>query len=80
MSTHIGAQPSEIAPRVLLPGDPLRAKWIAETFLDDPKLYSSVRNMYGFTGTYRGVPVSARYAGGTWQDLRHEYAYRCAAR
>jgi purine-nucleoside phosphorylase len=63
MSTHIGAQPGEIAPRVLLPGDPLRAKWIAETFLEDAKLYSSVRNMYGFTGTYRGIPVSVQGSG-----------------
>jgi purine-nucleoside phosphorylase, family 1 (deoD) len=63
MSTHIGAQPGEIAPRVLLPGDPLRAKWIAETFLDDAKLYSAVRNMYGFTGTYQGVPVSVQGSG-----------------
>ena len=63
MSTHIGAQPGEIAPRVLLPGDPLRAKWIAETYLDDAKLYSSVRNMYGFTGTYQGVPVSVQGSG-----------------
>src|SRR3954469_9065414 len=41
MSTHIGAQPGEIAPRVLLPGDPLRAKWIAETYLEDAKCYST---------------------------------------
>jgi len=57
MSTHIGAPPGAIAPRVLLPGDPLRAKWIAETFLEDATCYSTVRNMYGFTGRYRGVPV-----------------------
>jgi purine-nucleoside phosphorylase len=63
MSTHIGAQPGEIAPRVLLPGDPLRAKWIAETFLDGATCYSTVRNMYGFTGTYRGVPVSVQGSG-----------------
>jgi purine-nucleoside phosphorylase len=63
MSTHIGAQPGEIAPRVLLPGDPLRAKWIAETFLDGAKLYSSVRNMFGYTGSYRGVPVSVQGSG-----------------
>ena len=63
MSTHIGAQPGEIAPRVLLPGDPLRAKWIAETFLDQATCYSTVRNMYGFTGTYRGVPVSVQGSG-----------------
>jgi purine-nucleoside phosphorylase len=63
MSTHIGAQPGEIAPRVLLPGDPLRAKWIAETYLQDAKCYSTVRNMLGFTGTYRGVPVSIQGSG-----------------
>jgi purine-nucleoside phosphorylase len=63
MSTHIGAKPGEIAERILLPGDPLRAKWIAETFLDDAKCYSTVRSMYGFTGTYRGVPVSVQGTG-----------------
>jgi purine-nucleoside phosphorylase len=63
MSIHIGAQPGEIAPRVLLPGDPLRAKWIAETFLEDAKCYSTVRNMLGYTGTYRGVPVSVQGSG-----------------
>lgn len=63
MSTHIGAKPGEIAPRVLLPGDPLRAKWIAETYLDDAKCYSNVRNMFGFTGTYRGVSVSVQGSG-----------------
>ncbi len=63
MSTHIGAQPGEIASRVLLPGDPLRAKWIAETFLEGATCYSTVRNMYGFTGTYRGVPVSVQGSG-----------------
>lgn len=63
MSTHIGAAPGEIAPRVLLPGDPLRAKWIAETFLTDAKCYSTVRSMFGFTGTYNGVPVSVQGSG-----------------
>ncbi len=63
MSTHIGAAPGEIAPRVLLPGDPLRAKWIAETFLTDAKCYSTVRNMFGFTGTYNGVEVSVQGSG-----------------
>ncbi|NJC72817.1 purine-nucleoside phosphorylase [Planosporangium thailandense] len=63
MSTHIGAKPGEIAERVLLPGDPLRAKWISENFLDDAKCYSTVRNMFGFTGTYRGVPVSVQGTG-----------------
>jgi purine-nucleoside phosphorylase len=63
MSTHIGAQPGDIAPRVLMPGDPLRAKWISETYLDDAKCYSTVRNMLGFTGTYQGVPVSIQGSG-----------------
>ena len=63
MSTHIGAQPGEIAPTVLLPGDPLRAKWIAETFLDDARCYSEVRGMYGFTGSWKGEPVSVQGSG-----------------
>lgn len=63
MSTHIGAKVGEVAERVLLPGDPLRAKWIAETYLTDAKCYSTVRNMLGFTGTYRGVPVSVQGTG-----------------
>jgi purine-nucleoside phosphorylase len=63
MSTHIGAQPGQIAPTVLLPGDPLRAKWIAETFLDDATCYTEVRGMYGFTGTWQGRPVSVQGSG-----------------
>jgi purine-nucleoside phosphorylase len=63
MSTHIGAKLGEIAPRVLMPGDPLRAKWIAETYLDDAKCYSTVRNMLGFTGRYQGVDVSIQGSG-----------------
>jgi len=63
MSTHIGAQPGEIAPTVLLPGDPLRAKWIAETFLEDARCYSSVRGMLGFTGTWQGHRVSVQGSG-----------------
>jgi len=63
MSTHIGAQPGEIAERVLMPGDPLRAKWIAETYLEGAKCYSTVRNMFGFTGTYQGIPVSVQGSG-----------------
>ncbi len=63
MSTHIGAKQGEIAERVLLPGDPLRAKWIAEHFLDDAKCYSTVRSMFGYTGTYRGVRVSVQGSG-----------------
>jgi purine-nucleoside phosphorylase len=63
VSTHIGAGPGEIAPLVLMPGDPLRARWIAETFLDDARCYSEVRGMYGFTGTYRGRRVSVQGSG-----------------
>jgi purine-nucleoside phosphorylase len=63
MSTHIGAEPGQIAERVLMPGDPLRAKWIAENFLDDAKCYSSVRNMFGYTGQYQGVDVSVQGSG-----------------
>ncbi|GGK09404.1 purine nucleoside phosphorylase DeoD-type [Pilimelia anulata] len=63
MSTHIGAAPGDIAPRVLLPGDPQRAKWIAETFLSDAVCYSTVRGMLGFTGRYRGEPVSVQGSG-----------------
>jgi purine-nucleoside phosphorylase len=63
MSIHIGAAPGDIAPRVLMPGDPLRAKWIAEQFLTDATCYSTVRSMLGFTGTYQGVPVSVQGSG-----------------
>jgi purine-nucleoside phosphorylase len=63
MSTHIGAQPGEIAERVLMPGDPLRAKWIAETYLEDAKCCSTVRGMLGFTGRWRGVDVSVQGSG-----------------
>jgi purine-nucleoside phosphorylase len=63
MSTHIGAKPGEIASRVLMPGDPLRAKWIAENYLDNAVCYSTVRNMLGFTGTYKGVSVSIQGSG-----------------
>jgi purine-nucleoside phosphorylase len=63
MSTHIGAQQGEIAERVLMPGDPLRAKWIAENFLEDAKCYSTVRGMFGFTGTFGGVAVSVQGSG-----------------
>jgi purine-nucleoside phosphorylase len=63
VSTHIGAEPGQIAPVVLLPGDPKRAQWIAETFLDDATCYSEVRGMLGFTGTWRGHPVSVQGSG-----------------
>jgi len=63
MSVHIGAKPGEIAERVLLPGDPMRAKWIAETFLEDAVCYTQVRGMLGFTGTYQGQRVSVQGSG-----------------
>ncbi|WP_137295426.1 purine-nucleoside phosphorylase [Nocardioides dongxiaopingii] len=63
MSTHIGAAPGDIAPVVLMPGDPLRARWIGETFLDDVACYSEVRGMYGYTGTWRGHRVSVQGSG-----------------
>jgi purine-nucleoside phosphorylase len=63
VSTHIAAAAGEIAPVVLLPGDPLRARWIAETFLDDARCYTEVRGMLGFTGTWRGRPVSVQGSG-----------------
>jgi purine-nucleoside phosphorylase len=63
MSIHIAAKPGEIAETVLLPGDPLRAMFIAETFLENPKQYNEVRNMFGYTGTYKGKPVSVQGTG-----------------
>ena len=63
MSTHIGARPGDIAPVVLLPGDPKRAEWIAETFLEDATCYSEVRGMLGFTGTWQGHRVSVQGSG-----------------
>ncbi|WP_299255398.1 purine-nucleoside phosphorylase [uncultured Aquimarina sp.] len=63
MSTHIAAINGEVAETVLLPGDPLRAKWIAETFLDDPICYNKVRGMFGYTGIYNGKRVSVQGTG-----------------
>jgi purine-nucleoside phosphorylase len=63
VSTHIGAAAGEIAPVVLMPGDPLRARWIAETFLDEARCYTEVRGMYGFTGAWHGRPVSVQGSG-----------------
>jgi len=63
MSVHINAKENEIAETVLLPGDPLRAEYIAETFLEDVKLYNEVRNMFGFTGTYKGKRISVQGTG-----------------
>ena len=63
MSVHISAKPGEIAEAILLPGDPLRAKWIAENFFEDVVQYNSVRNMLGFTGTVNGKRVSVQGTG-----------------
>ncbi len=63
MSIHIAAKSGEIAEAVLLPGDPLRAQFIAETFLENPVRYTDVRNMYGYTGTWKGKRVSVQGTG-----------------
>ncbi|PID15072.1 purine-nucleoside phosphorylase [Sporosarcina sp. P34] len=63
MSIHIDAKPGDIAETVLLPGDPLRAKYIAETFLEDVVQYNEVRNMFGYTGTYKGKRISVQGTG-----------------
>ena len=60
---HINAEPGDFAPTVLMPGDPLRAKYIAETFLDDARLVCDVRNAFGFTGTYRDLGISVMAHG-----------------
>ncbi|TDQ30901.1 purine-nucleoside phosphorylase [Zeaxanthinibacter enoshimensis] len=63
MSVHIAAVKGDIAPTVLMPGDPLRAEWIAKTFLENAVCYNRVRGMLGYTGTYRGKPVSVQGSG-----------------
>lgn len=64
MSTpHISAEKGDFAKTVLMPGDPLRAKYIAENFLEEPKLLNSVRGMLGYTGKYKGKPVSVMGSG-----------------
>ena len=63
MSIHISAQPREIAPIVLMPGDPLRAKYMADHFLKDVKQVSSTRNIYFFTGTYKNIQLSIGASG-----------------
>ena len=60
---HIGAEKGQIAETILLPGDPLRAKYIAETFLEDVVQYNNVRGMLGFTGTYKGKRISVQGTG-----------------
>ena len=63
MTIHIVRKPGEIAETVLLPGDPLRAKWAAETFLEKAKCVNQVRGMLGYTGLWRGNPVTIQGSG-----------------
>lgn len=63
MSVHIEAKPGEIAEIVLMPGDPLRAKYIAETFLENAQCYNQVRGMLGYTGTYKDHRISVQGSG-----------------
>ena len=63
MSIHIGAESGDIAATVLLPGDPMRAKYIAENYLEESYCYNQVRGMYGFTGRYQGNLVSVQGTG-----------------
>lgn len=63
MTIHIGAEKGDIAPTVLMPGDPYRAKWAAETFLKDARCINQVRGMLGFTGTWNGHPVTIQGSG-----------------
>ena len=60
---HIDAEPEDFAPTVLMPGDPLRSKFIAENFLTEPRLVNNVRGVQGYTGLYKGVPVSVMASG-----------------
>lgn len=63
MTIHIGAKPGQIAETVLMPGDPYRAKWAAETFLEGAELVNEVRGMLGYTGTWKGHPVTIQGSG-----------------
>ena len=63
MSIHIAAKVEDIAETILLPGDPKRAKWIAENYLDDVFGYTDIRGMLGFTGTYKGKRISVQGTG-----------------
>lgn len=63
MSVHIEAKKGEIAETILLPGDPLRAKWIANTFLENPVCFNKIRGMLGFTGNYKGKSISVMGTG-----------------
>ena len=62
-TAHIKANPSDFAKTVLMPGDPLRSKFVAETFLENPRLVNNVRGVQGYTGTYKGVPITVMASG-----------------
>ena len=87
MSLHISASPGEIAPVVLMPGDPLRARFMAEKYLSDPKQVNQTRNMLMYTGTYRDARVTIAASGmgcpsiGIYSyELFNEYAVECIIR
>ncbi len=87
MSVHIGANPGDIAPSVLLPGDPLRARYIAETLLEGAVCFNEVRGMLGYTGTFKGKRVSLMGTGMGIPshsiyvyELIHEYQVRTLIR
>ena len=63
MTIHIGAKSGDMAGTVLMPGDPYRARWVAETYLDNPREVNSVRGMLGYSGTWQGHPVSVQGSG-----------------
>ncbi|MHA7852304.1 purine-nucleoside phosphorylase [Roseovarius sp.] len=63
MTIHIGAEPGDIAKTVLMPGDPMRAQWAAQSFLESPRQINAVRGMLGYTGTWRGHPVTIHGSG-----------------
>lgn len=87
MSVHISAQKGDIAPVVLMPGDPLRAKYIADNWLTDPVLVSSTRNVFFYTGTYNGTRITVGASGmgcpsiGIYSyELYNEYDVECIIR
>lgn len=71
---HNTAKKGDIAKKVLMPGDPLRAKYIAETYLENPVCFNTVRNMFGYTGTYKGEQVSVM-GGGMGMPSMGIYSY-----
>ena len=66
---HINAKPEDFAKTVLMPGDPLRSKFVAENFLENPRLINNVRGIQGYTGTYHGVPVTVMASGMGMQSI-----------